>query len=69
MFDLSDFLINTTGVAQPLSSALPARHADHQAIHDALVEGDAATAREQMEAHILGTVAVIQDERRAAAGG
>ena len=69
MFDLSDFLINTTGVPQPLSSALPERHADHQVVYDALVAGDASTARAAMEAHILGTVVVIHSEREAAAEG
>jgi DNA-binding GntR family transcriptional regulator len=68
MWDLSDFLINTAGVAQPLSSALDARHADHHAIYRALVAGDSATARSEMERHIVGTVQVIRDERRAAAG-
>jgi len=30
MWDLSDFLINTAGLPQPLSSALDHRHADHE---------------------------------------
>jgi DNA-binding GntR family transcriptional regulator len=66
MWDLSDFLINTAGLPQPLSSALDHRHADHQAIYDALVAGDAATARTSMEAHILGTVGIISHELEAA---
>jgi DNA-binding GntR family transcriptional regulator len=62
MWDLSDFLINTTGVPQPLSSALDERHADHEDIRAALHAGDQARARAEMERHIVGTVAVIHDE-------
>jgi DNA-binding GntR family transcriptional regulator len=62
MWDLSDFLINTTGVPQPLSSALDDRHADHEAIRAALHAGDQAAARAEMERHIVGTVAVIHAE-------
>ena len=36
MWDLSDFLINATGVPQPLSSALDDRDADHESIRAAL---------------------------------
>lgn len=72
MWNLSDFLINTTGVPQPLSSALDERHADHEAIRTALHDGDARRARELMEHHIVGTVPVIRAEtsaaRRASAG-
>jgi DNA-binding GntR family transcriptional regulator len=68
MWDLSDFLINTAGVPHPLSSALEGRHADHEAIYQALIVGDGAVARSEMERHILGTVQVIRDEMRPAAG-
>jgi DNA-binding GntR family transcriptional regulator len=68
MWDLSDFLINTAGVPQPLASALDARHADHASILQALIDGDSALARSEMERHILGTVQIIGDERRLAAG-
>jgi DNA-binding GntR family transcriptional regulator len=68
MWDLSDFLINTTGVPQPLASALDDRHADHASILQALIDGDSALARSEMERHILGTVQIIGDERRVAAG-
>ena len=64
MWDLSDFLINTTGVPQPLSSALDERHADHEGIRAALHAGDQATARAEMERHIVGTVTVIHAEAR-----
>ena len=62
MWDLSDFLINTTGVRQPLSSALDERHADHEGIRAALHAGDQAQARAEMERHIVGTVVVIRAE-------
>lgn len=62
MWDLSDFLINTAGIPQPLSSALDDRHADHEQIRVALASGDAAGARAAMERHIVGTLAVIQSE-------
>ena len=62
MWDLSDFLINTTGVRRPLSSALDDRHADHERIRAALHAGDQAAARAEMERHIVTTAAVIQAE-------
>ena len=55
MWDLSDFLINTAGVPQPLSSALDHRHADHERIRAALHAGDHAAARVEMERHIVTT--------------
>lgn len=67
MWDLSDFLINTTGVPQPLSSALDDRHSDHEKIRAALHDGDQASARQLMEQHIVGTVAVIRAETATAA--
>ncbi len=65
MWDLSDFLINTTGVPQPLSSALDERHADHEGIRAALHARDQATARSAMETHIVGHGTVIHAERPA----
>jgi DNA-binding GntR family transcriptional regulator len=65
MWDLSDFLINTTGVPQPLSSALDDRHADHERIRAALHAGDQAAARGEMERHIVTTATVIQAETAA----
>jgi DNA-binding GntR family transcriptional regulator len=62
MWDLSDFLVNTTGVSQPLSSALDDRHADHERIRAALHAGDKAAAREEMERHIVTTAGVIHTE-------
>ena len=68
MWDLSDFLINTTGVPQPLSSALDERHADHEGIRAALHARDQAAARAEMEHHIVGTVTVIHAEARSSIG-
>jgi DNA-binding GntR family transcriptional regulator len=65
MWDMSDFLINTTGVPQPLSSSLDDRHADHEGIRAALHAGNQAAARAEMERHIVGTVAVIHAEASA----
>jgi DNA-binding GntR family transcriptional regulator len=62
MWDLSDFLINTAGIPQPLSSALDHRHADHEEIRAALVAGDADRARATTERHIVGTVQIIHSE-------
>ena len=63
MWDLSDFLINTAGIPQPLSSATAARHDDHERIRLAIEAGDPVAARQQMERHIIGTVDVIHAER------
>jgi DNA-binding GntR family transcriptional regulator len=63
MEDLSDFLINTTGVPQPFSAGLAARHADHETIRAALVAADADAAWAAMAQHILSTVDVIHGER------
>ncbi|MDI9930738.1 GntR family transcriptional regulator [Rhodococcus sp. IEGM 1354] len=64
MWDLSDFLINTTGVDNPLSSALDDRQHDHRSIAEAIRAGNERWAREAMEHHIVGTVEVIRDESR-----
>lgn len=69
MWDMSDLLINTSGVPQPLASAVAGRHDDHQAIIEALRERDQARARKEMEAHIVGTVGLIRAEARAASAG
>jgi DNA-binding GntR family transcriptional regulator len=59
MWDLCDFLINTTGVAHPMARSTAGRHAEHEVIRKALVGGDTAAARHAMENHILGTIALI----------
>lgn len=62
MWDLSDFLINTTGVVNPLSSALTERQHDHHRITDAVRARDEDAARTAMEQHIVGTISVIRSE-------
>jgi DNA-binding GntR family transcriptional regulator len=64
MWDLSDFLINTAEISNPLSSALPQRQCDHEAIAAAIRDRDEDRAREAMRQHIIGTVAIIDGERR-----
>jgi DNA-binding GntR family transcriptional regulator len=66
MWDLSDLLINTSGIPQPLASAVAGRYADHELIISALRDRDQAAARLAMEAHITGTVPIIHMEARAA---
>ena len=66
MWDMSDLLINTSGVPQPLATAVPARHDDHELIIRALRERDQEAARRAMENHITGTAAIINTEARAA---
>jgi DNA-binding GntR family transcriptional regulator len=68
LWDLSDFLINTTGVPQPLSSALDERHCDHERIRSAIHASDQDLARREMEIHIVTTVDVIKAEVHAANG-
>ena len=66
MWDMSDLLISTSGVPQPLASSVPGRHDDHEQIIAALRERDQARAKDEMEAHIVGTVALIHAEARSA---
>jgi DNA-binding GntR family transcriptional regulator len=66
MWDMSDLLINTSGIPQPLASAVSGRHHDHELIISALRDRDQAAARRAMENHITGTVAIIKTEARAA---
>lgn len=56
MWDLSDFLINTTGLAQSMDEGLDDRQHDHDRIRDALAAGDGAAARREMEQHIAATL-------------
>jgi DNA-binding GntR family transcriptional regulator len=66
MWDMSDLLINTSGIPQPLASAVPGRYDDHERIIAALRGHDSDGARREMETHIVGTVAVIHTEARSA---
>jgi DNA-binding GntR family transcriptional regulator len=67
MWDLSDFLINTAGAPQPLSSATGSRHDEHESIREAIAASDAEKARSLMEFHIRETVDVIRAEASTAA--
>ncbi|WP_221625348.1 GntR family transcriptional regulator [Homoserinimonas aerilata] len=55
LWDLSDFLINTTGTPLPLSYVTSERHREHGEIVKAIADGDAGKARALMEAHIRET--------------
>jgi DNA-binding GntR family transcriptional regulator len=65
MWDLSDFLINTTGAPQPFGTAIVERNEDHGRIISALDAGDAEAAKNEMEKHILSTATIIQQARTA----
>lgn len=65
MWDLSDFLITTTQPPRPLAATLRHRHDGHERIRAALLRGDAATARREMEAHIVSTVDASASQGRA----
>jgi DNA-binding GntR family transcriptional regulator len=56
MWDLSDFLINSTPDALSMDIGLEARHDDHERIRAALAAADGPTARREMERHIVTTV-------------
>ena len=62
MHDLSDFLINTSGVPGALSGALNDRHDDHERIIEALTQGDAEMARSLTHAHIATTAHITHHE-------
>lgn len=59
MWDLSDFLINTTGRPLPLGYVTRERHSEHAAIVEAIRRGDAADTRRLMEDHIRSTPTLI----------
>jgi DNA-binding GntR family transcriptional regulator len=62
MWDMTDLLINTAGVTQPLAGAIRGRNEDHNQIIAAIRNRDAISARAEMERHILGTIAIIRSE-------
>jgi DNA-binding GntR family transcriptional regulator len=64
--DKSDLLINTGGTPQPPASVVPGRYDNHEQIITALREGDQIRARDQMEAHIVGALALLHAEARTA---
>jgi DNA-binding GntR family transcriptional regulator len=65
MWDLSDLLINTSGVPRPLSTVTGERHDDHDRIISALRAGNPDAARAEMEEHITSTVEIIHADSKA----
>lgn len=63
---MSDLVINTSGVSQPLASAVSQRYDDHELIIRAPRDRDQPAVRRAMEEHIVGTVAIINAEAQAA---
>jgi DNA-binding GntR family transcriptional regulator len=61
MWDMSDLLINASGRTDPLADDIGARHAEHELIIEALRARDAQGVRDQMRAHILRNIAMLQD--------
>ena len=53
MWDMSDLLINTSGIPQPLASAVSGRHEDHERIIAALRNHDAAMPAQRWRATLL----------------
>jgi DNA-binding GntR family transcriptional regulator len=60
MWDLSDYLISTARAPVALSTAMSARHGEHEVIRAAITDADADAARAAMSAHILETVSLIR---------
>lgn len=66
MWDLSDFLVSTAGPPQPMAGVIIERQEDHDRIREALARGDAATARKEMEEHVLSCIWLLQVEEATA---
>ncbi len=62
LWDLSDFLIATSGAPNAMSGVLDSRNVEHDEIVDALDRGDPSAARHAMETHIVGVVGVLNRE-------
>lgn len=60
MWDISDFLISTAGYSGSMGDAVDDRQDDHDHILEALAEGDEHQAKSLMEAHILGTIDILE---------
>ncbi|MFC9557356.1 GntR family transcriptional regulator [Rhodococcus sp. NPDC056960] len=60
MWDLSDFLINTARMAQPMATSIDGRQDDHDRIRNALASRDADAAKAEMEQHVLETLDLLQ---------
>lgn len=59
LWDLSDFLINTTGPLAPMAHATQSRHREHESVLAAIAARDADEARQRMHKHIVSTVELI----------
>jgi DNA-binding GntR family transcriptional regulator len=60
MWDLSDLLINAASVAHPVAGEVRERHADHERIIVALKAQDSTATRDEMRAHILRNITMLQ---------
>ncbi|MCU1546747.1 MAG: GntR family transcriptional regulator [Homoserinimonas sp.] len=69
MWDLSDYLLNSTGADFPLASVTAGRHDEHEAIRSAISDRDADRARAEMMRHIADTAKIIFDESNGRASG
>jgi DNA-binding GntR family transcriptional regulator len=65
MWDMSDLLINASGRTDALADDIEARHAEHELIIEALRARDANGVRDQMRAHILRNIVMLQDADKA----
>ncbi|MAP64356.1 MAG: GntR family transcriptional regulator [Microbacterium sp.] len=59
MWDLSDFLVNSTGASEPFGDNTASRHQEHEEIRAALHARDPIRARAAMEHHIRDTATII----------
>lgn len=66
MWDMSDLLIIALGGTDPLADDIEARHAEHEVIIEALRARDAEGVRDQMHAHILRNVVMLQEAQAGA---
>jgi DNA-binding GntR family transcriptional regulator len=69
MWDLSDYLLNSTGTNFPLASVTAGRHDEHEAIRRAIYDRDTERARAEMMRHITDTAKIVFDESDGRAGG
>ncbi len=65
MWDKSDLLINASGRTDALANDIEARHAEHELIIKALRARDANGVRDQMRAHILRNIVMLQEADKA----
>lgn len=63
MWDACDLLINTSGSSRPLADEVAERHAEHEGMINAFRSGDEDRARDQMRAHILRNIAMLEVDR------